>query len=71
MKTIEITGVIPNKDPETLGVKLSPTFKAWFCEVHNLKRWSHKKFQKVLFESLITSGLKISAKKVKVEVLES
>ena len=70
MKTIEITGITSNKGAEVLGVRIESTFKEWFCETYSLKRWNHKKFQKVLIDSLKDAGVKTSAKKVKVEVLK-
>ena len=70
MKTIEITGITSNKGAEVLGVRIESTFKEWFCEAYSLKRWNHKKFQKVLIDSLKDAGVKTSAKKVKVEVLK-
>ena len=70
MKTIEITGITTSKGSETLDVRLESSFKTWFCDAYSLKRWNHKKFQKVLIDSLKDAGIKIKAKKVKVEVLE-
>tara|TARA_Y100000114_G_scaffold146735_1_gene157763 strand:- start:401 stop:613 length:213 start_codon:yes stop_codon:yes gene_type:complete len=70
MKTIEITGITHNRGSEVLGVRLEASFKEWFCDAYSLKRWNHKKFQKVLIDSLKDAGIKTSAKKVKVEVLK-
>jgi len=50
---LEITEVVDNPDgTATLVFELEDEFKEWFKESFGLKRWSDKRFEKVLIESL-------------------
>jgi|TARA_Y100000294_G_scaffold157561_1_gene159241 hypothetical protein len=50
---LEITDVIDNPDgTSTLVFELEDEFKEWFKKSFGLKRWSDKRFEKVLIESL-------------------
>ena len=50
---LEITDVIDNPDgTSTLVFELEDEFKEWFKKSFGLKRWSDKRFEKELIESL-------------------
>ena len=48
----EIVSEVENDDGTwTLNCDVDDEFQEWFKEWQGLKRWSHKRFQKVLHES--------------------
>jgi hypothetical protein len=52
----EIVSEVENDDGTwTLNCDVDDEFQEWFKEWQGLKRWSHKRFQKVLHEALINA----------------
>jgi hypothetical protein len=53
---LDIVEEIQNDDGTcTLVFDMDDDFQKWFKEIHGLKRWSNKRFQKVLHEALISA----------------
>jgi|TARA_R100000093_G_scaffold43221_1_gene22493 hypothetical protein len=60
---LEITDVIDNPDgTSTLVFELEDEFREWFKKSFGLKRWSDKRFQKVMIEALM-AGIKEDGKR--------
>ena len=60
---LEITDVIDNPDgTSTLVFELEDEFREWFKKSFGLKRWSDKRFQKVMIEALM-AGIKENGKR--------
>ena len=52
----EIVSEVENDDGTwTLNCDVDDEFQEWFKGWQGLKRWSHKRFQKVLHEALISA----------------
>lgn len=48
-KTLLVTEIVENEDnTATIHFKYDDGFKSWFTESQNLKRWSRKRFEKVI-----------------------
>ena len=60
---LEVVEIIDNPDGTAeLVFELEDEFREWFKKSFGLKRWSDKRFQKVLIEA-ITAGIKEDGKK--------
>jgi len=62
----EISNEWSNSDGSiSLVFSMNTAFKEWFKNLHNLKRWSDRKFRKVVSDSFKSSGF---TKKVDISV---
>ena len=70
MQAIEIQKVVHNDQGlKTLKIEITKSFKKWFCKSYNLKRWNHKKFQKILLESLKDHEISSNVRNIEVDVI--
>ena len=71
MKEIKIVDIVSyeGKPGKILTVKISKSFKKWFCTTYDLKRFSKSKFQKVFLESVKDTVPSVLNSVRKVEVL--
>ena len=62
-----ITGLsrVPDTDEIKVDYKITPEFKVWYKDKHDLKRWSRKHFEKTLVE-MISKDLKKQHEKSKI-----
>ena len=66
LAVFHISDSFKNEDSSfTVVFDLNEVFRDWFKQLHSLRRWSNRKFEKVILESFSSNGF---SQKIKIVV---